>query len=142
MANDRSVESFSYGKAGESVNFAEYIPTISLVIGIALAIRELRKGPSETEARVTGTAVNVLDRVSKRLDDVEKELEELRADNEWLMFGIDILVKQLQELGTVPLWTPRHKRPGDANQHSQDRGELPKQKGQDVSGKNPKRRGF
>jgi hypothetical protein len=110
------------------VNFAEYIPTISLLLGLAIAIRELRKGPSETEARVTGSAVNVLDRVSKRLDDVEKELEELRADNEWLMFGIDILVKQLQELGTTPLWTPRHKRPGNIDQHSHDRGDPPKPK--------------
>jgi len=91
----------------------ENIPTISLIIGIAIAIRELRKGPSETEARVTGSAVNVLDRVAKRLEEVEKELEELRAemkkldaDYNWYQVGLGILIEQLQEHGITPRWTP------------------------------------
>lgn len=121
------------------MNIAEHIPTISLIIGIAIAVRELRKGPSESEARVTGSAVDLLAEyrqwkavVDADMKVMREEIKALRTENDWLKLGVSILVKQLQEHDIAPLWTP---------DSSQTPVERPKTDGQDDKG-NRKRRGF
>jgi hypothetical protein len=97
----------------------ENIPLISLVIGLAIAIRELRKGPSEDATRVMSSAVDLVDRMETRLNNLRREIDELRlmvegqgekissleTENNWLKTGVSILIGQLQEHNIKPLWT-------------------------------------
>lgn len=106
----------------------DYILGFATLITILSAIREIRKGPSESEQRVTASALGMMDKTILRLDAVEKEVKHLQAEidkleiekdklktdvhaleneNIKLKAGINILISQLEESGISPQWTPQ-----------------------------------
>lgn len=117
--------------------------------GILMGWAALRKSRSDGQGAVVTNAVSIINELQEELGRVKAEVNELKAREKerdarekerdarekerdaWeleILAGIRILSQQLRDAGITPKWTPPATRPGDSvDQHSHDRGELPKQ---------------
>lgn len=105
-----------------------------MLLGIATGVAAWRSSRGTDSSRLINDALTMakesraeVEKLQTRIDEMEKREKERDTREAELLRGVWILIRQLESARITPQWYPPAHPHETLEQHSQDRGELPKQ---------------
>ena len=93
--------------------------TLTVIISLIVAIGGIITSRAAAAGSITDAAMKLIAPLKQRIDELEKEINQLRLDGQKWKRGVEILIEQLKRKGCVPDWTPEeqtwnhHRRAGE-----------------------------
>jgi hypothetical protein len=84
--------------------------TLTVIISLIVAIGGILTSRAAAAGAITDAAMKLVAPLKLRIEDLEKELKQVKEDNDKWRRGAYILLRQITQLGCVPNWKPEEEK--------------------------------